>query len=103
MSLSLRQRILWWSVASSLTILLVVFLFVDEAFRNTILRDQQENLVSGTRLLAQLQSAEVDASLDRTAGHAMAPTLRAAIETADSGTIRENLELLTRSAEHTSE
>ena len=41
MTLSLRGRILWWSVASSLAALLLVFHFADEAFRDTILSDQR--------------------------------------------------------------
>jgi signal transduction histidine kinase len=94
MTLSLRQRILWWSVASSLVILLVAFLFVNEAFRSTILADQRENLVSGTRLAQELQASEMGDALDRIAGLASTPTLRAAMETGDSTTIRENLALL---------
>jgi signal transduction histidine kinase len=92
MVVSLRQRIFWWSGASTLAILMVAFLVVNELFHTTILRDQQENLVSGTKLVAQLQRSEVDASLDRTASVAGTPTLRAAIETGDSITIRQNLE-----------
>ena len=99
MTLSLRQRILWWSVASSLVILLVAFLFVDEAFRATILTDQRENLVSGTRLAAELQRSEMGESLDRVVSLAGTPTLRAAMETGDSLTIRRNLDLLLESAE----
>ena len=98
MTLSLRQRILWWSVASSLVILLVAFLFVDEAFRGTILTDQRENLVSGTRLAEELQHSEMSESLDRIVALAGTPTLRAAMETRDSTTIRQNLDLLLESS-----
>jgi signal transduction histidine kinase len=99
MTLSLRQRILWWSVASSLAILLVAFVLVDEAFRSTILTDQRENLESGTRLAEELQRSEMDASLDHIATVAATPTLRAAIETGDSTTIQQNLDLLLDPAE----
>ena len=98
MTLSLRQRILWWSVASSLVILLVAFLFVDEAFRGTILTDQRENLVSGTRLAEELQRSEMGESLDRVVALAGTPTLRAALETRDSTTIRQNLDQLLESS-----
>jgi signal transduction histidine kinase len=98
MTLSLRQRILWWSVASSLVILLAAFLFVDEAFRGTILADQRENLVSGTRLAEELQRSEMGESLDRVVSLAGTPTLRAAMETRDSITIRQNLDLLLESS-----
>ena len=98
MTLSLRQRILWWSVASSLVILLAAFLFVDEAFRGTILADQRENLVSGTRLAEELQRSEMGESLDRVVSLAGTPTLRAAMETGDSVTIRRNLDLLLESS-----
>lgn len=94
MTFSLRQRILWWSVLSSLVILLVTFLFVDEAFRSTILADQRENIAAGARLAAELQDSEIGASLDRTASIAATPTLKAALETGDPETIRQNLEIL---------
>src|SRR5690349_22159059 len=99
MTLSLRQRILWWSVASSLAILLVAFLFVDEAFRETILTDEREKLVSGTRLAEELQQSEVGASLDHVVTVAGTPTLRAAMETRDSTTIRQNLDALLEMSE----
>lgn len=92
MTLSLRQRILWWSVGSSLIILLAVFLLVDEVFRDTILTDQHENLISGTRLAGQLQESELNESLDRMVGVATTPTLRAAVETGDATTIRQSLD-----------
>ena len=94
MALSLRRRILWWSVASTLVIVLAAFLLVDGIIRNTIGSDQRENLVAGTRLVSQLQASAVDEYLDRTASLATAPTLRAAVETGDPSTIRENLDAL---------
>ncbi|MGH7477323.1 MAG: ATP-binding protein [Longimicrobiales bacterium] len=98
MTLSLRQRILWWSVASTLLIMLPAFLLVDEIIGSTIERDERENVIAAARLLVELQGSEVDELLDRTAGIAAAPTLRAAVETADPPTIRENLDALLRGA-----
>lgn len=94
MALSLRQRILWWSVASTLVVLLAAFLFVDNVFRSTILADQRENLLAGTRLLEELQQSEVQQLQDLTASLSTTPTLRAAVETRDRATIRQNLEQL---------
>ncbi|MEX2583198.1 MAG: HAMP domain-containing sensor histidine kinase [Gemmatimonadota bacterium] len=94
MSLSLRQRILWWSLASTLLILLSAFFFVDGTFQSTILRGQEESLVAGSRLMSELQDAEIAEGLDQTARLATTPTLRAAIETRDSATIRQNLDRL---------
>lgn len=94
MGVTLRRRIFWWSVGSTLVILLVAFLFVDEAFRTTILRDQHETLIARAHLAAQLQESEIEQSLEYTVSLARTPTLRAAVETADSLTIRQNLELL---------
>lgn len=93
-TLSLRQRILWWSVASTLTVLLAAFLFVDTVFRSTILEDQRENVLAGTRLLQQLQQSEVEELRDLTASLSVTPTLRAAVETRDPATIRQNLDAL---------
>ena len=81
-------------MASTLIIMLPAFLLVDEIIRNTIARDQRENVIAATRLLAELQASEFDELLDRTASLASAPTLRAAVETADPSTIRENLDAL---------
>lgn len=92
MSLSLRQRILWWSVANTLVVLLAAFLVVDTVFRNTILDDQRENVLAGTRLLQELQQSEVQQLQDLTASVAATPTLRAAVETRDPATIRQNLD-----------
>lgn len=94
MALSLRQRILWWSVASTLVVLLATFLSVDTVFRNTILSDQRENLLAGTRLLQELQQSEVQQLQDLTASLSTTPTLRAAVETRDRTTIRQNLDQL---------
>ena len=87
MSLSLRQRILWWSGASTIVIVLAAFLLVDGIIRRTIERDQRENLIAGARLVSELQASEIDGSLDRTAGLATAPTLRAADECRKPATI----------------
>ena len=92
MALSLRRRILWWSVASTLIIVLAAFLLVDGIIRSTIERDQRETLGAGARLASQLQTIAVDDYLERTAALATAPTLRAAVETGDPSTIREELD-----------
>ena len=94
MALSLRRRILWWSVASTLVIVLAAFLIVDGIIRRTIARDQRETLIAAARLVEQLQALTVDDFLERTASLATAPTLRAAVETGDPSTIRENLDAL---------
>src|SRR5690606_7428576 len=94
MRISLRQRIFWWSIGSTLVILLLAFLFVDEAFRTTVLRDQSENVATRIDLAEQIQAREIEESLERISADAATPTLRAAIETGDSATIQQNLELL---------
>jgi signal transduction histidine kinase len=94
MALSLRQRILWWSVGSSLAIPAIAFLFVDDAFRSTIYRAHEETLTAETRLLAELQESEIAAAQDRIASLASLPTLRAAMETGDSATVRQTLDPL---------
>ncbi|MEX1181974.1 MAG: ATP-binding protein [Gemmatimonadota bacterium] len=96
MALSLRQQILWWSVGSSLAILLIAFFFIDDAFQTMILRSEQENLVARVQLLNGLQSAEIVDAQDRTANLASTPTMRAAMETLDSATIRQNLDVMIR-------
>src|SRR5687768_10064080 len=94
MSVSLRQRIFWWSAGSTLAILLIVFLLVDDAFRDTVLRNQAQNILAGARLAEQVQTSEIHESLERTIAIAATPVLRAAVETGDSRTIAENLETL---------
>ena len=94
MSLSLRQRILWWSMGTILVALLAAFLFMDTVLRSTILEDQRETLVAGTRLLQELQQSEVQQLQDLTASLSVTPTLRAAVETRDAATIRQNLDRL---------
>lgn len=99
MALSLRQRILRTSVASTLVIVFAAFLLVDGIIRNTVTRDQRETLAAGARLVAQLQGSAIDDYLDRTASLASAPTLRAAVETGDPSTIEANLDALLAGAE----
>lgn len=80
-------------------VLLAAFLVVDTVFRNTILEDQRENLLGGTRLLLELQASEIFELQDLTASLAMVPTLRAAVETRDPATIRQNLDGLLEGSE----
>lgn len=94
MTLSLRQRILWWGVASTLVILLVVFVVVDRSLRSTIRTGLEESVVSAARFAAELQRSEVEDGLQRTSAMAGGPTLRAAVETGDAATISENLDVL---------
>lgn len=91
---SLRQRIFWWSAGSALGILLIAFLVVNQVVRGTIREQQAETLAAQTLLLAELQSEAVDNGLDRTIRLSRLPTLRAAIETRDSLTIRQSMETL---------
>lgn len=94
MVLSLKQRILWWSTASTLFIILAVFFFVDRALRTTIRSDLEENVAAGVPFAVALHRTEVDRLLDRTVAMALEPTLRAAVETGDPATVRANLEPL---------
>ncbi|HEX6588886.1 MAG TPA: HAMP domain-containing sensor histidine kinase [Longimicrobiales bacterium] len=99
MALSLRQRILRTSLASTLVVVFAAFLLVDGIIRDTVTRDQRETLAAGARLVSQLQSAAIDDHIDRTASLASVPTLRAAVETGDSSTIEANLGGLLAGAE----
>ncbi|MFW6206402.1 MAG: hypothetical protein ACOC5J_00545, partial [Gemmatimonadota bacterium] len=94
MSLSLRQRILWWSVLNVLVILAVVFFLVDRSLRITIRSGLEENVGAGARFAAELFRSDVSEGVDQVEGLASAPTLRAAVETGDSATVRANLEIL---------
>ena len=61
MPLKLRDRILGWSIATTLIIVLAVVLLVDNIFRNTIRDTLEESLRSGARLAGELQSSRMDA------------------------------------------
>jgi signal transduction histidine kinase len=91
-SLSLRQRIFWWSVGSTLIVLVTVFFFVDRSLRSTIVAGVGENVEAEARLAAELQRSSVDAGVERVANLAEAPTIRAAVETGDPATVRRNLQ-----------
>jgi signal transduction histidine kinase len=91
-SLSLRQRIFWWSAGSTLIVLATVFFFVDRSLRSTIVAGLQENVEAEARLAAELQRSSVSAGVERVANLAGAPTIRAAVETGDPATVRRNLE-----------
>jgi signal transduction histidine kinase len=96
MRLSLRQRIFWWSLGSAALIPAAAFFFIDDTFQSTILRGEEQSLIAGYRLLAELQNAEFADGLDETARMAVTPTLRAAMETGDSVTVQQNLDLAIR-------
>ncbi|MDX1566460.1 MAG: HAMP domain-containing sensor histidine kinase [Longimicrobiales bacterium] len=101
MSFSLRQRILWWSVLNVLVILAVVFFLVDRSLRVTIRSGLEENVGSGARFAAELFRSDVSEGVEQIEGLASAPTLRAAVETGDSATVRANLEVLLADVEAT--
>ena len=61
MAFKLRDRILSWSIASTLIIVLAVIVLVDSFFRNTIRATTEESLVSGARLAGELHRSRVDA------------------------------------------
>lgn len=92
MSLSLRQRILAWSGASTLVIVLTVFLFVDSAFRTMIRSDLEENLSSGVRLAAELRASQMGELIREVATVALNPLVKGAVETGDPNYMLEILE-----------
>ncbi len=92
MSLSLRQRILAWSGASTLVIVLTVFLFVDSSFRTTIRSDLEENLSSGARLSAELSASRMGERIRDVATVALNPLVKGAVETGDPYYMLEILE-----------
>ena len=92
MAFKLRDRILSWSIASTLIIVLAVLLLVDSFFSNTIRTTTEESLVSGARLAGELHRSRVDGWIDDVARMALEPTLRASLETGDPATIEEILD-----------
>jgi signal transduction histidine kinase len=90
--LKLRDRILGWSIATTLIIVLAVVLLVDNIFRNTIRDTLEESLRSGARLAGELQSSRMDAWITDVARVALEPTLRASLETSDPATIGQLLD-----------
>lgn len=101
MTLSLRQRILWWSVLNTLVILAVVFFLVDRSLRVTIRSGLEETVGNGARFAGELYRSEVEDGVERTASLASTPTLRAAVETGDAPTVSENLQILLSETEAT--
>lgn len=98
MKLSLRNRILWWSAGTTLALLFATIVLVDDAFRSTILHEQELGLVAQARLISEIHQAEVSAGIDQTVALAAIPTVKAAVETGDPPTIRQNLDLLIEEA-----
>ena len=92
MAFKLRDRILTWSIASTVLIVLVVLLLVDTVFGNTIRRTAEENLATGAGLVGELRRARVDGWITQVAGMALEPTLRASLETSDPATIEQILD-----------
>ena len=87
MPLKLRDRILSWSIATTLIIVLAVVLLVDSIFRTTIRQTLEESLGSGARLAGELHRSRVDGWITDVARVALEPTLRASLETGDPNTI----------------
>ena len=92
MAFKLRDRILSWSIASTLIILLAVLILVDSFFSNTIRATTEESLVSGARLAGELHRSRVDGWITDVARMALEPTLRASLETGDPATIGQILD-----------
>lgn len=92
MPLKLRDRILSWSIGTTLIIVLAVVLLVDSIFRTTIRDTLQESLLAGARLAGELQSSRTDDWITDVARVALEPTLRASLETGDSATIGQLLD-----------
>lgn len=98
MAFKLRDRILGWSIASTLIIVLAVLVLVDSFFSNTLRATTEESLVSGARLAGELHRTRVDGWIQDVARMATEPTLRASLETADPATIGELLDTAQRNA-----
>ena len=92
MSLTLRERILAWSIGSTVVIVLAVLFLADSFFRTTIRTTLEENLRSGARLAAELRESEVGDWIAEVARMALDPTLRASVATGDPATISASLE-----------
>jgi signal transduction histidine kinase len=90
--LKLRDRILSWSIATTLIIVLAVVLLVDSIFGNTIRATLRESLLSGARLAGELQRARMGDWITDVARVALQPTLRASLETGDPATIEQELD-----------
>jgi signal transduction histidine kinase len=90
--LKLRDRILGWSIATTLIIVLVVVVLVDSIFRTTIRQTLEESLGSGARLAGELHRSTVDDWITDVARVALEPTLRASLETSDPATIGQLLD-----------
>jgi signal transduction histidine kinase len=90
--LKLRDRILGWSIATTLIIVLAVVLLVDSIFNNTIRATLEESLGSGARLAGELQRSRFDGWITDVARVALEPTLRASLETGDPATIGQLLD-----------
>jgi signal transduction histidine kinase len=88
----LRDRILGWSIASTLVIVASVLLLVDSFFNKTIRATTEESLVSGARLAGELHRSRVESWITDVARTAVEPTLRASLETGDPRTIGELLD-----------
>jgi signal transduction histidine kinase len=90
--LKLRDRILSWSIATTLIIVFAVVVLVDSIFGNTIRDTLRESLLSGARLAGELQRSRMDEWITDVARVALQPTLRASLETGDPATIEQELD-----------
>ena len=89
MTLPLGRRILAWSSASTLLVLVAVSATVDGRFRTQIRHDLEENLAAGGRLAHDLREQHLMERLDAVAALAQNPVLRGSVDTRDPNTVRE--------------
>jgi signal transduction histidine kinase len=87
MTSSLGRRILAWSSATTLLVLLAVFAVVDSRFRTQIRVDLEENLVASGRLALELRDHHLTERLDAVAALAQNPVLRGSVDTRDRNTV----------------
>jgi signal transduction histidine kinase len=89
MTLPLGRRILAWSSASTLLVLVAVSATVDGRFRTQIRFDLEENLAAGGRLAHDLREQHLTERIDAVAALAQNPVLRGSVDTRDPNTVRE--------------
>jgi signal transduction histidine kinase len=89
MTLPLGRRILAWSSASTLLVLVAVSATVDGRFRTQIRNDLEENLAAGGRLAHDLRQQHFTERLDAVAALAQNPVLRGSVDTRDANTVLE--------------
>ncbi|MEM7414959.1 MAG: HAMP domain-containing sensor histidine kinase [Gemmatimonadota bacterium] len=89
-SLSLRWRLLLWSSMASVLTLALVVLLVDVSFRSEIRSQLDESLLFALQVAEEAWASQVFEQSDMTANLALGP-LRAAVASGDGPTIRQTL------------